>query len=104
MDLLASISVSVDIYSLWNILLCIAFMTAEIFSMVIFSVELRKAEILISTTCFILPLYLASASAVLHEPDYDLHFRVTCILGMIVGGVCVVAISIALVVLACYSH
>ena len=100
-DDLLIISNFVGTYSLWNILLCIAFMTAEIFSMVIFSVELRKAEILISTTSFILPLYLASASAMLL--DGYTFFTVTYLLGVIVGGVCVIAIAIALIVLAYHS-
>ena len=82
-------------YVIWNIQLCIAFMTAEIFSMVIFSVELRKAEIPLTLACFILPLIGSIVGK--YVPKSMLYEG---ILETTVAGVCSVVIAIILFCLA----
>ena len=85
-------------YSIWNILLCVAFMTAEIFSMVIFSVELRKAEAPLTIACFTLPLVEVVG---IYFPEQEDDFNMcNGILGMAAAGICAIAIAITLICLA----
>ena len=88
-------------YPVWNIQLCIAFMTAEIFSMVIFSVELRKAEIPLTIACFTLPL-VELVGLCFHEP-MDHFFRYNAILGMVITSICAIATAITLICLAYHA-
>ena len=85
-------------YSVWTIQLCIAFMTAEIFSMVIFSVELKKAEIPLTIACFTLPLVELIG---LHLAEQlDNFFIYNAILGMVFAGTCAITIVITSIYLA----
>ena len=87
-------------YSTWNIQLCFAFMTAEIFSMVVFSVELRKAEIPLTIACFTLPLVELVRLAIDLAKQLDSFSRYNTILGMVVTGICAIATAITLICLA----
>ena len=46
---------AVELYSMWNVQLFVTLMTAELFSMTLLSVELKKAEKLVVPACFVLP-------------------------------------------------
>ena len=96
-DTIMHILDSMFLSSVWNIQLCIAFMTAEIFSMVIFSVELRKAEIPLTIACFTLPLVeLVEIDLAGKKKDFSTY---NAILGMVVAGICAIATAITLIYL-----
>ena len=82
-------------YTIWNIQLCLAFMTGQIFTMVIFSVELQMGEVALTLACFLLPVV---GSAIAVHSDLEEYVEV---LGLIVTGCCVVAIVVILFCLAC---
>ena len=97
--------VSICWYSTWNIQLCITFMTAEIFSMVLFSVELQKVEIPVTIACFTLPLVELVGIRLNEQRDlaceqFVQFSKYNAILGMVVAGICAIAIAITLICLA----
>ena len=76
-------------------------MTAEIFSMVMFSVELRKAEIPLTIACFTLPLVELVGINTVHYYNEQIRFMTyNVMLGMVITGICAIAIAITLIHLA----
>ena len=103
-----------QVYCLWNIQLTVVFLTAEVFSMIVFSAELRQAEIPLTFACFSLPAIPAFVPLV-KKPGYGLGQFHWCgftmdrsskkmssdmyelvIPGMVLMGICVIAIATAL--------
>ena len=82
-------------YPVWTIQLCIGFMTAVIFFAVIFSVELRKAEIPSTIACFTLPL-VELVGIKFHEQTEQFS-KYNVILGMVVASICFIATAIVLI-------
>ena len=107
-----------QVYCLWNIQLSVAFLTAEVFAMIVFFVELRKAEVPLTIACFSLPVAMAFIPLV-KKPGYGYGQLLWCgfaadrnakklssdmyqldIPGMVLTGICVIATATAMLCLA----
>ena len=107
-----------QVYSLWNIQFSVAFLTAEVFAMIVFSVELQKVEVPLTIACFSLPVAMAFIALVI-KPGYGFGQLLWCgfaadrndkklsaeifqldIPGIILMGICVVATAMAMLCLA----
>ena len=82
-------------YPTWTIQLCIGFMTVVIFFMVLFSVELRKAEIPSTIACFALPL-VELVGIKFHEQTMQFS-RYNAVVGIAVAGICTIAMATTLI-------
>ena len=109
----------IGMYSFWSMQLCIAFMTAEIFSMIIFSADLRKVELPLTLACFSLPIPIAIVAIVQqttfglgkyfwcvgivnnHGTTFWTDFYKFVLPTMIIMGICTISIATAMFWLAC---
>ena len=115
-ELICIVMYIVKFYCMWNMQLFVAFMIAEVFSMAIFSVELRKVEVPLVLACFVLPVivlifpvyyergFLSSCLPVIEEnitatPAMNSTPPIVqyCVIpGIVVTGVCAIAIATAI--------
>ena len=111
----------IELYCAWNIQLSVAFMTAEVFTFIVFSKELQKAEVPLTVFCFAAPL-VVPISRLVQRTDYGMEEYYWCgfaavgndteqkkdffkyiLPGIAIMGVCSIALAIAMVWLAYWS-
>ena len=112
---------SVEVYGVWSLQLLTTFFAVELFFMVVFSTELRKAEVIVVVACFSLPVAPAifplilstnfgfscentgdsNSTTLIRNSNTTQFFQYNDILGMVITGTCFVAIA---TVMSCLAY